>query len=201
MSGHIPDKVDIQWGMWKFTCKVASPLLHFRALTPVSSRVAVSPNFVWSTPQISVLFPLSRSHDWIHSSSLMTVRLQWLYGPGPIALSHWYKYCYKQLGWNHQCILSLAKYQRKTASKIMHFISLCSLVLLATMTNLVGAYKPMGEPCNSPGAFNREYELHIPTDLISNRRLWVRARWPREWRTRIPLPVRSQRQICVFRRM
>ncbi|KIM75862.1 hypothetical protein PILCRDRAFT_826887 [Piloderma croceum F 1598] len=33
----------------------------------------------------------------------------------------------------------------------MHFLSLCSLVILATATHLVGAYNPIGQSCDTPG--------------------------------------------------
>jgi hypothetical protein len=48
----------------------------------------------------------------------------------------------------------------------MHFPSLCSLIILVTATHLVGAYNPVGKPCDTPGTFKNQYELHIPTDLI-----------------------------------
>lgn len=35
----------------------------------------------------------------------------------------------------------------------MHFTSLYSLITLVTATHLVGAYNPVGESCNTPGAF------------------------------------------------
>src|SRR5882762_5789162 len=93
-------------------------------------------------------------------------------------------------------------YKRKITSTIMHFLSLCSLVILATATHLVGAYNPIGQSCDTPGAFlKREYESYIPTDLISNRRRRVLARCSREWRKRIHLRVRSHRHLCVSRRM
>ena len=83
----------------------------------------------------------------------------------------------------------------------MHFLSLCSLVILATATHLVGAYNPIGQSRDTPGASKREYELCILADLITNRRRRVLARLRREWRKRIHLRVRSLRHLRVSRRM
>ena len=118
---------------------------------------------------------------------------------GYIRLSHLYKYWYSQSTQTH--IISPRAHYRRIILRIMQFLSLCLLTILATATHLVGAYNPIGQPCNPPGTSKREYEVHISADLVANRGLRVLARRRREWRKCIHLRVWACRHLCVHKRM
>ena len=183
-------------------------ILVARTLMFVSSRASVSHNFMWGLHKAVFYFliPLSRP-------DALAVFLAIVISPdcmSPIrrctfVITSDYRTCIS-IGTVCPYLLkptsSLPEhYKRNITLKIMQFLSLCSLIILATATHLVGAYNPIGQACDTPGASKREYELHISADLVPNRRRRVLARRGREWRKRIHLRVRACRHLCVHRRV